>query len=238
MLKSRLKQARKELRKYSSKRKAVILSGFFKTGKGEYGEGDIFIGVVVPDTRKVAARFQDLAPKDAERLLRSRIHEERLLSLIILVNKYPKAGPEEKQKIFRLYLKNTRYINNWDLVDLSAPQIVGSFLLDKDRKLLYKLARSKLLWEKRIAILATLRFIRERDFSDTLKIAGILLCDHHDLIHKAAGWMLRELGKRDQAKEEAFLKRHSSAMPRTMLRYAIERFPPAKKKGYMARSAD
>ncbi len=228
-------EAGRELRKYASKKKAAVLSGFFKTGKGEYGEGDVFIGVIVPDTRKVAAKFRGLPLQEIERLLHSRIHEERLLALAILSDKYPAANPEEKQKIFHLYLNNTRHINNWDLVDLSAPRIIGEFLLHKDRRILYKLARSKLIWERRIAIIATLRFIREKDFADTLKIAALLLRDKHDLIHKAAGWMLRELGKRDQEKEEAFLNRHFGAIPRTMLRYAIERFPQEKKKKYMAK---
>ena len=229
----RLEEARKELRKYSSKKQAKALQRFFKTGKGEYAQGDIFLGVRVPDARKVCLKFQDLPVKETFKLLRSPIHEERLLSLLILIRKYAKASEKEKANIFNSYLKHTKFINNWDLVDLSAHHIVGAFIINKDKKLLYQLAKSNLLWERRIAVLATFYFIKNRKFVESLKISELLISDKHDLIHKAVGWMLRELGKRDQPVEEAFLDKHAHLMPRTMLRYAIERFPEEKRKKYL-----
>ena len=230
-----LTQLKKELKKISSPRQAKILQRFFKTGKGEYGEGDIFLGIKVPEQRKVADKFQELSLKDIEKLLNSKIHEYRMSALFILIKQYEKADEEYKKEIFNFYLKNTKNINNWDLVDLSAPKIVGDYLLNKPRKILYKLARSSNLWERRIVIISTWIFIKNNEFDDTLKIAKILLNDKHDLIHKAVGWMLREVGKRDQKIEEEFLKKYYLKMPRTMLRYAIERFNEKKRKFYLGK---
>ena len=230
---------RKELKSMADPDKAVILQRFFKTGLGQYGEGDIFIGVTVPQSRKIAKKFSQLQLVEVKTLLYSRIHEERLVALLILVWRYCSAldNREEKEEIVKFYLDNIKQVNNWDLVDLSAPNILGAHLMvdnrdDRRRKLLYKLAKSENVWERRIAIVATYHFIRNGDFSDTLQIAEMLLQDRHDLIHKAAGWMLREVGKRDSAAEEAFLEKHCSVMPRTMLRYAIERLPESKRRRY------
>jgi 3-methyladenine DNA glycosylase AlkD len=223
----------KRLRQFASREKAKVLKRFFKTGPGEYGAGDIFLGVMVPNVRKVAMEFQGMPLTEVIKLLRSGIHEERLLALLMLVSAYARGDDTLKKKIYGLYLKNTKYINNWDLVDLSAPNIVGSYLLDKSRKPLYVFARSKDLWKRRIAILATFQFIKQNDFDDTLGIAKILLVDDHDLLHKAVGWMLREVGKRSLPVEEKFLRQHYKNMPRTMLRYAIERFPEGKRRKYL-----
>lgn len=229
----RLDQARRELNRFSNRRKATVLGRFFKTGPGGYGEGDTFIGVAVPDTRRVAREFCDLSQSDVKRLLTSLIHEERLLALFILNQQYVKGRAVTKRWIYDLYLTHTQYINNWDLVDSSAPNIVGRHLFERSRRPLYKLARSRNLWERRIAILATLFFIKNDDFDDTLAISEILLADDHDLIHKAVGWMLRETGKRDLRREETFLASNYRRMPRTMLRYAIEKFPEQKRQRYL-----
>ena len=233
-------EVRKELKSMADPDKAAILQRFFKTGLGQYGEGDIFIGVMVPQSRKVAKKFSQLHLVEVKTLLYSRIHEERLVALLILVWRYSSAlsRREEKEEIVKFYLDNIKQVNNWDLVDLSAPNILGAHLIDRDRMLLYRLARSENVWERRIAILATYPFIRNGDFSDTLKIAEMLLHDRHDLIHKAAGWMLREVGKRDAASEEAFLETHLGVMPRTMLRYAIERLPESKRRRYKKNPID
>jgi len=223
----------KRLRQFASREKAKVLKRFFKTGPGEYGAGDIFLGVMVPNVRKVAMEFQGMPLTEVIKLLRSGVHEERLLALFMLVSAYARGDDALKKKIYGLYLKNTKYINNWDLVDLSAPNIVGSYLLDKSRKPLYVFARSKDLWKRRIAILATFQFIKQNDFDDTLGIAKVLLMDDHDLLHKAVGWMLREVGKRSLPVEEKFLRQHYKNMPRTMLRYAIERFPERKRRKYL-----
>ncbi len=223
----------KSLRQFASREKAKVLQGFFKTGPGEYGDGDIFLGVVVPDIRTVAKEFRDAPLGEITTLLASTIHEERLLALLMLVSAYTRADDSLKRKIYSLYLKNTKYINNWDLVDLSAPNIVGAYLLDKSRKPLYAFAKSKDLWKRRIAILATFQFIKQNDFDDSLGIAKILLSDDHDLLHKAVGWMLREVGKRSLPVEEKFLRQHYRKMPRTMLRYAIERFSEGKRQRYL-----
>src|SRR3989344_4794261 len=235
-----IKELQKELRKLANPEKAKILAMFFKTGKGEYGEGDVFLGITVPEQRKVAVRYNLPAGKagtldfrNIQKLLNSKIHEERLVALLILVEQYKKVDEANKNKIFDFYLKNTKRINNWDLVDLSAPKIVGRHLLDKDRSILYKFARSANLWERRIAILATFWFINKLQFSDALKIGEILIKDKDDLIHKAVGWMLREIGKRNQKVEEDFLKKFYKIMPRTMLRYAIERFSEDKRKFFL-----
>jgi len=233
-----LSQIQKELKTLVNPEQAKHSQRFFKTGKGEYGENDIFLGLCVGSQRKIAQKYyKQLSLKIVEKLLQGKIHEYRLTALFILVYKYEdkKTDQNLKKQIFDLYLKNTQHINNWDLVDLSAPKIVGFYLLDKpqSRKLLYKLAKSNDLWKKRIAILATHAFIRQNQFDDTLKISKILLGDNHDLIHKAVGWMLREIGKRDQKTEEKFLKKYYGKMPRTMLRYAIEKFEEKKRKKYL-----
>jgi 3-methyladenine DNA glycosylase AlkD len=217
-----------ELESLKNPKKAKDLQRFFKTGKGEYGEGDIFLGIVVPLQRRVAKKYSDLSLADLQKLLDKKIHEFRLTALFILTEK------ELNKEIFDFYLRNTKNINNWDLVDLSAPKILGEYLINKDKKILYKLAGSKSLWERRIAVLATFTFIDHNDFRDSLKIAEKLINDEHDLIHKAAGWGLREVGKRDLKTEEDFLKKYYKKMPRTMLRYAIEKFPEKKRRAYLS----
>ncbi|SMO91545.1 DNA alkylation repair protein [Fodinibius sediminis] len=206
---------------------------FFKTGKGEYGEGDRFLGIRVPRIRKVARRFAHLPLDEIEHLLHSVFHEERLCALIMLVLKSKKADSEQRKRLYDLYLNNTKYINNWDLVDTSAEHIVGRYLENKDRKILYDLARSENLWERRIAIMSTFPFIRANDFYDPLSLAEILVSDGHDLIHKAVGWMLREIGNQERRTEELFLDRHAPQMPRTMLRYAVEKFPEERRQYYL-----
>jgi 3-methyladenine DNA glycosylase AlkD len=228
-----LTELRKKIKLLANDEVSNTMQWFFKTGKGDYGEGDVFAGLKVPTQRKLAHEFNNLDLSGIKILLDSKVHEERLISLLILIDKYEKCDDAEKDQIFSFYLKNRRGINNWDLVDLSAPKIVGKHLLNKDRSLLYKFATSMNLWERRIAILSTYEFIRNNDFKTTLEIAGILINDGHDLIHKAVGWMLREVGKRDLFTEEIFLKRHYKKMPRTMLRYAIEKFPESKRKKYL-----
>lgn len=228
-----LRNLKQALRRHRSEKKAKILRSFFKTGPGEYAEGDLFLGVTVPVLRKLARQFKDIELKSAVGLLRSSIHEERLLALLILILKYRGSNEKDKEKIYRIYLENTKYINNWDLVDVTAKHIVGDYLRDKDKSTLYELARSPFLWNRRIAILSTFNFIEDHQFEETIKIAGLLLSDRHDLIHKAVGWMLREVGKRNMETEENFLKMHHKSMPRTMLRYAIERFPEPKRQKYL-----
>jgi 3-methyladenine DNA glycosylase AlkD len=221
------------LQRIGTKKRAKVSQRFFKTGPGEYGEGDIFVGVTVPELRRLAREYQGITLAETTRLLRSTIHEERLLALLILCRAYARGDGHARKRIYELYLKNTRYVNNWDLVDASAEHIVGAFLMYKNKKPLYVLARSKDLWERRIAIMATFHFIKRNEFAETLKIARMLLSDIEDLIHKAVGWMLREVGKRHPQTEERFLKEHYKRMPRTMLRYAIERFPEAKRQRYL-----
>jgi 3-methyladenine DNA glycosylase AlkD len=229
-----LDNLKKELESISDKKQAALLQRFFKTGPGEYGEGDIFLGLKVPVQRSVAKKHNDFSLSDVQSLLSSKIHEHRLIALLILMQKFDTAEEAARKQIFELYLKNTHNINNWDLIDLSAPNIIGNYLLDKDRSVLYKLAKSNSIWEKRISMLATFEFIANKETKDALAIAEILVNDKHDLIQKAVGWMLRELGKRvSQEEEEKFLKKHYKTMPRTMLRYAIERFDNKKKKFYM-----
>ncbi|HUJ17880.1 MAG TPA: DNA alkylation repair protein [Nitrospirota bacterium] len=228
-----IEKIQKRLRQFASREKAKVLRGFFKTGPGEYGEGDLFLGVAVPDIRKVAKEFCNTPLNDVLKLLSSQHHEERLLALLMLTQVFDEGDESLKRKIFGLYLGNTRFINNWDLVDISAPNIVGAWLVGRSRKPLHSLANSRDLWKRRISILSTLAFIRQNDFNDALMISRILLTDKHDLIHKAVGWMLREIGKRDRRVEEEFLMRHYRHMPRTMLRYAIERFPERLRKSYL-----
>lgn len=224
---------KKDFKKLSRPADAKILQRFFKTGPGEYGEGDIFAGIKVPPCRELAKKYKDLGFNDLQKLIRSPIHEERTIALMILSLQFKKADEVQQTKIYKFYFKNVKGINNWDLVDGSAPYIIGPYLAERDRKILYKLARSKNLWEKRIAMLSTFHFIRQNDFADALKIAEILLHDKHDLMHKAVGWMLREIGKRDLATEKKFLNKHAATMPRTALRYAIEKFPEAERKKYL-----
>jgi 3-methyladenine DNA glycosylase AlkD len=226
-------QLRSALNCYADTKQAQLLQRYFKTGPGDYGEGDIFIGLRVPQTRSVAKAFKQAPLPIIKTLLKSAVHEERFLALMILAGQYNRGDDKQRQAIFETYLRHTRYINNWDLVDLSAPQIVGRHLEARDRTILTKLARSKSLWERRISMMAAFWFIKNSDFEDALAIADILLHDRHDLIHKAVGWMLREIGKKNIAAEEAFLLERYKNMPRTMLRYAIERFPEKKRQAYL-----
>ncbi len=228
-----LKSLRATLHNQANKSDAEILQRFFKTGPGEYAEGDIFIGVRVPTIRRIAREYQTVPLRDAATLLQSTIHEERMLALVILMLQYKRGTPGQQAKIYDRYMANTANINNWDLIDVTAPHIVGAFLQNLPRTPLYEFARSNSLWERRIAIISTFHFIKHNDFRDTLAIAAILLHDAHDLIHKAVGWMLREVGNRDLQAEEAFLKKHYCTMPRTMLRYAIEKFPEPKRQHYL-----
>ena len=214
---------------------ALHSAGFFKTEPGQYGAGDQFVGVRVPAVRKLAGQFHELSPAEIEAVLQSPWHEERLLALLVLVRKYARSDAAGRKQIFDLYLENIDRVNNWDLVDSSAPHIVGRHLETRGRQLLVRLAKARNLWHRRIAIVATQHFIRQQDFADTLAISRMLLADREDLIHKATGWMLREVGKRDEPALEAFLDEHAAAMPRTMLRYAIERSGPRKKQAYLSR---
>jgi 3-methyladenine DNA glycosylase AlkD len=206
---------------------------FFKTAEGEYGFGDRFLGIRVPLIRQTVKKYQTTPLPVAEKLLKSEYHEVRLFALLLLVFRYSRSGAAEQEAIYHLYLSNARYVNNWDLVDSSAPYIVGAFLEGRDRSVLYALSKSDLLWERRIAVMATFYFIKKGQFDDTLRIAGRLLNDKDELIHKAVGWMLREVGKRELAVETAFLKEHYQKMPRTMLRYAIEKFSAEERSNYL-----
>ncbi len=231
-----MEKLKKELRACGSKKKAKILAGFFKTGKGQYGEGDVFIGVMVPVQRRIAKKYRDMTLADVTKLLHSREHEYRLTALFILVDQFACADELTKRKIYNLYLANTKWINNWDLVDLSAYKIVGDFLADKDKGILTKLAHSENLWERRIAVLSTFAYIKDAKHEQAFHIAEILLEDKHDLIHKAVGWMLREVGKRcGQNIERQFLDKHYKVMPRTMLRYSLEHFSGSTRARYMNR---
>ena len=222
-----------EMRKLANKKIAEHSQRFFKTGKGQYGEGDIFLGIRAPVLRKIAKKFRRISLAEVSKLLESKFHEERLLSILMLVNLFKSGDEDDQELIYELYLDKTKFINNWDIVDISAGNIVGAFLFEKDKAPLYRLVFSENLWERRIAIVATFYFIRNDEFDDTLKIAEILFTDKEDLIHKAVGWMLREVGKRVIEIEEEFLEEHYLKMPRTMLRYAIERFPETRRKMYL-----
>lgn len=213
--------------------RAKNLQRYFKTGEGDYGEGDVFIGLTMGEVRGLVKKYSGLSLVKIQELLNSGIHEQRMVGVLILVEKFKKSGEEERGNIFNFYLKNAKRINNWDLVDLSAPKIVGKFLLDKKRNVLYPLADSKNLWERRISILGTFAFIDDEDFVDTLRIAEILLGDDEDLIHKAVGWALREVGKKNEEILEDFLKTHYEKIPRTTLRYAIEKFEEKKRKNFL-----
>ena len=228
-----LNQINKDLQKLKSPEKAKIYARFFKTGKGQYGEGDIFLGLKVPETREISKKYINLNFVDIEKLLLSKIHEERLCALLILVEKYKKSYLGSKKEIIDFYLKNAKNVNNWDLVDLTADKILGNYLFNKDKSILYKLAKSGNLWKRRIAIISTFYFIKNKKYDNTFKISEMLLNDNHDLIHKAVGWMLREVGKRDEKELCKFLDKHYKIMPRTMLRYAIERLDRKKKKYYL-----
>lgn len=274
---SKVNELKGELKKAGGPERAKASQRYFKTGKGQYGFGDVFLGVSVPVQRAIAKKYRDLQLAEVEKLLQSKIHEERLTASIILVDQFKKADDETKKAIYEFYLLNTRYINNWDIIDGSAGYIVGEYLVDKDKSVLTKLAKSDSIWERRIAIISTFAYITRGDPGETLKIAAILVRDDHDLIQKAVGWMLREVGKRcgvdHQTKRasslavpggthrrlttprlpsslpsrtssssgdlsgqdilEDFLKKHYKTMPRTMLRYAIERFPEAKRQAYL-----
>jgi len=224
---------KKDLKKIADPQKAKFLSGYFKTGEGEYGEGDVFLGITVPLSRQLARRYKDLNFSEITELLQSKFHEERLIALLILVHNFSLKDAKNKKEIYEFYLKNTSHINNWDLVDLSSHEIVGGYLLDKNAKILMKLAKSKNIWERRIAVISTFEFIRNNRLDESLELAKILLLDDHDLMHKAVGWMLREIGKRDLKTEIGFLDKHYRQMPRTMLRYAIERFPEKLRISYL-----
>jgi len=229
-----MNQIKKELQKLANPQKAKILQKFFKTGKGEYGEGDVFLGIPMSDLRQIAKQYQETDLKELEQILCSAIHEYRMVALLIASSQYKKETKKQKKKeIYKFFIKHSKQINNWDLVDVNVPGVVGDYLLDNDRAILYKFAQSKNLWQRRIAVLACYAFIRENDFKDILKISKILLNDEHDLIHKAVGWMLREVGKRDQAVLENFLQKHYQKMPRMMLRYSIEKFEEGKRKKYL-----
>lgn len=229
-----LKALRKELYGLANPADAKFLQGFFKTGPGQYGEGDKFLGLRVPALRRLARDYAELSREDVLRMLASPWHEERLLALVIMVDAYESGDATERRLVHRDYLANTRYINNWDLVDASAGGIVGAHVDAGNIDLLVRLARSKDMWERRIAIVSTFYFIKRGELGPTLVIAELLLHDSHDLIHKAVGWMLREVGKQDRKVLDGFLREHYHGMPRTMLRYAIERHPEDVRKKYLA----
>lgn len=228
-----LNEIRSRVKNASDPRQAQILQRFFKTGPGQYGEGDVFAGLKVPVSRSIAKNYTGISFEDLSGLISSVIHEERLISLFILIAKYKKADNVLKERIYRFYIKHLKHVNNWDLVDLSAPNIIGTHLIDKDKDLLYSYAVSKNLWKRRIAIISTFTFIRNQDYFHTYAISDILINDKHDLIHKASGWMLRETGKRDYSLLEEYLIPRYNKMPRTMLRYAIERFPEKRRKEFL-----
>jgi 3-methyladenine DNA glycosylase AlkD len=230
--------AKRALHEYANPKKVGVFKSFFKTGAGQYGEGDVFIAVTVPQTRTVARQFRDLPLPAISQLLQSKIHEERLLALIILVERSKKADADTRKTLHHFYLDHASRVNNWDLVDTSARELVGRYLEDRPRALLYRLAKSKSLWDRRIAIIATFHFIRLGDFQDTLKLCETFLEDSEDLMAKACGWMLREVGKRDEAVLKQFLDRHHGKMPRVMLRYAIERLSPATRRAYLRPAGD
>ena len=227
------REVRKELRKLASPQKAAILRRFFKTGPGEYGEGDVFLGIPVPALRRVAAVFREMRLGQVDRLLQSTVHEERFVALLLLLCRFRRGSAAERRHIYRLYFRRTPFINSWDLVDLSAGPVVGAYLENRSREPVFRLAESSDLWERRIAVMATFPYVRSGRFVETLRLARALLEDEEPLIHKAVGWMLREIGKRDTATLEKFLRQHAGRMPRTMLRYAIERYPPQKRRRFL-----
>lgn len=230
-----LEEVIKEISKKGSKTRAEHSKRFFKTGKGEYGEGDVFLGLSVPEMRVISKKFNKLSLSHLKKLISSKIHEHRFVALTILDIQYQNSDDKNKKKIIDFYLKNKKFVNNWDLVDTSASYLLGDYLYKKDRSVLYKLAKSRTLWDRRISIISTHYFIKKADFKDTLKISEILLNDKEDLMHKAVGWMLREVGKKDVKILEKFLEKNLRKIPRTALRYAIERFPEKKRKEYLNR---
>ena len=224
----------KEINSHKDPLRAKLLARYFKTGRGQYGFGDIFIGLTVPTSRSIASKYKDISLKEISFLIKNKIHEVRLIALFILIQKYKRGLQNEKEQIVKFYLKNTKYINNWDLVDLPCCHILGEYLWKKkDKRILMKLAKSKNLWEQRIAIVSTLVFIKNGDMRWTMRLAKMFLNHEHDLIHKACGWVLREVGKRNPVELHKFLEKNISKMPRTMLRYAIEKFPEEIRKEYL-----
>ena len=230
-----LNQIQKDFKKYSSPLKAKHSQRFFKTNKGQYGEGDIFLGLTTPELKEIVKKYyKEISLNDLLYFIQSKYHEYRMFGLQCLVYKYGKCKTDkERKEIYDIYIKNTKYINNWDLVDVTCPKIVGEHLRDKDRDILYEFANSDDLWKQRIAVISTFAFIRDNDFKDSLNICEILVNHNHDLIQKAVGWTLREIGKKDLKKEEQFLKKYYKNMPRTMLRYAIEKFEESKRQKYL-----
>jgi 3-methyladenine DNA glycosylase AlkD len=232
-----LAQIERRMRSIGDVTRAQKFRRFFRTGPGEYGEGDQFLGLTVPQVRALVSQYADLPLPQVRALLRSGWHEARLLALLILVRDFERGDARKQAAVAKLYLANLKWVNNWDLVDCSAHLILGPHLSRAERGLLDELSRSSNLWKRRVAMLSTFHYIRKAEFGDALRIARRLLHDDHDLIHKAVGWMLREVGKRHEAKLRAFLDRHAAHMPRTMLRYAIERLPEGSRSRYMAMKA-
>lgn len=228
-----LSKLKKEIKKQSSKPKAKFLQRFFKTGRGGYAEGDLFLGLTVPQSRLIARTFTNIELREVLNLINSKYHEERLIALLILVDKFGRGSSIEKEKVYKFYLRNIKFVNNWDLVDLSADKIIGAYLASRSKDILNRLSHSKNIWERRIAILATFNFIKRNDFTKTLEFARRYLSDKHDLIHKATGWMLREIGNRDEKTLIRFLDKNYKQMPRTALRYALERLNRKQKNYYM-----
>lgn len=228
-----LTNLQRDAKKLGNKKKAKTLAGFFKTVEGEYGYGDVFLGIPVPESRKIAIKYKNLSFDEIETLLRSEIHEERLIALLILVHQFQHEEMLQR-RVYEFYLKHTKYVNNWDLVDISADKIIGGYLVDKPKVVIYKLAKSSNLWERRIAMISTYYFIKNDEFEDAIAIAELLIEDENDLIQKAVGWMLREVGNKDLKTEEKFLKKYHKVMGRTALRYAIEKFPEKIRKAYLA----
>lgn len=222
-----------ELLSMANPEKAASLQRFFKTGVGQYAEGDVFLGLVAPLTRSIAKANKHTPLPELQKLMKSEYHEARLCALLIAVEQFKKASEAERKRIYDFYLDNARRINNWDLVDVTCPHIVGAYLLDKDRSPLYELAKSSCLWEQRIAMVSTVTFIRNREYADTLALAKGLMSHRHDLIHKAVGWMLREVGKKDRETLTAFLEEYATRLPRTSLRYAIEHYPEAQRQYFL-----
>ena len=231
-----LTQLKKELKEYSHPDKAKVYARFFKTGKGQYGEGDVFLGLTVPEQRILAKKYVGLPLADVKELLYSKYHEHRLTGLFILVYKFEKSDNSEREKIIDFYIKHRHRGNNWDLIDCIADKLLGKHLMDKDKSILYNLAKSESLWDRRIAIITTFEFIKNKKFDDTIKVSEILLNDKHDLIQKAVGWMLREMGKRDEKPLIKFLDKYYKIMPRTTLRYAIKRLDDNKRKYYLKKN--